>query len=112
MFSAAQIVQLIKTDNLKQFYNDRYWRKLSHAIIAENHNECYLCKQQGKYKRAILVHHVRHLREHPELAYSCFFFDEDGKHIQLMPLCYNCHERIHERGIYVINHGFINDERW
>ena len=103
MYTESQIRVLIAADNLTEFYNDKYWRRLSHKIIAEAHHECQMCKQEHKLTPATLVHHVKHLRAHPELAYA---------RENLMPLCHDCHERIHERGIYAKPKGFTNDEKW
>lgn len=81
-------------------------------VIAENHKECYQCRLQGKYTRAKLAHHVKPLKDYPELAYCRVYSDEEGEHIQLMPLCHNCHEKIHERGAYFQQKGFKNEEKW
>lgn len=103
MYTESQIRVLIAADNLAEFYNDKYWRRLSHKIIAEAHHECQMCRQEHKLTPATLVHHVKHLRKHPELAYA---------RENLMPLCHDCHERIHERGIYAAHTGFSNEEKW
>lgn len=113
VLSIEKIRELIASGDMFAFYNDRYWRKLSKKIIREHHKECLMCKAEHRLTRATLVHHVMHLREHPELAYSRTYTDADGKeHIQLMPLCHDCHERIHNRGIYAKRSGYINEEKW
>lgn len=112
MFSTNQIRSLIASGNTKLFYKDYTWRKLALDIIAEHKHECYMCKKHGKYTRATMVHHVKHLKQHPELAYSRTYKDKDGEHIQLMPLCHECHEKIHERGVYGTGNGFTNEEKW
>ena len=114
MLTVNEIKKLILTGRTDLFYKDYTWRKLSQEVIAENNNECYQCKLMGKYTRAKLVHHVKHLKEYPELAYDRVYTDCEGVHMQLMPLCFNCHERIHERGLYVPTRtkGFTNEEKW
>lgn len=112
MFNILQIKEMIKKNDLSAFYNDTYWRKLSHEIIKENNNECYICKQNKKYSRAVLVHHVNHLKKRPNLAYCKTYTDGTGEHIQLMPLCHDCHEMMHQRGMYKITQKFTNTERW
>ena len=113
VLSIEKIRELIASGDMFAFYNDRYWRKLSKKIIREHHKECLMCKAEHRLTRATLVHHVMHLREHPELAYSRTYTDADGKgHIQLMPLCHDCHERIHNRGIYAKRSGYTNEEKW
>jgi 5-methylcytosine-specific restriction endonuclease McrA len=112
MYTADQIRTLIAEGHLRDFYNDKYWRRLSHRIIREHHGECQLCKAAHRLTRATLVHHVLHLRVCPELAYSRTYTDETGTHMQLMPLCHDCHERMHARGIYAKRSGYTNEEKW
>lgn len=112
-YSTAQIIDMIRKDDMRAFYNSWDWRKLSHAVIKENNNECYVCKMRGKYSPAILTHHVNELRKRPDLAYSRTFTDEQGNiKKQLIPLCFNCHEKIHERGFFKVSSHFSNEERW
>ena len=112
MFTVIEIKKLIAAGQIRLFYRDYFWRRLALDVIEENHRECYQCKLMGKYTRARLVHHVKYLKEHPELAYSRTYTDKDGEHMQLMPLCHACHERIHERGLYIPPKGFTNEEKW
>ena len=92
---------MINTDSLHTFYNSRSWRRLSHEVMRTQHNECQMCKAQGKYSKAVVVHHVNYIRKRPDLAYSRTYIDSEGKeHKQLIALCHECHEKIHERGAY------------
>ena len=108
IYTAIQLKQLIRTGDLKDFYNSREWRRLSRSVIKEYHGECYRCRQNKRYTKAVLVHHVKPLRDFPELAYKRFYRGE----IQLMPLCHDCHEREHQRGIYAENQKFTTPELW
>lgn len=101
--TTEQIRILIAENRTDDFYNEKYWRRLSHKIIKEERNECRQCREAHRLTRATLVHHIKPLREHPELAYE---------RSNLMPLCHDCHERIHKRGIYAEQKGFVNEERW
>ena len=113
MYTTEQIKALVAAGNARAFYNDRYWRRLSREIIREHRRECLLCRAEHRLTRATLVHHVMHLKEHPELAYCRTYTDDAGKeHIQLMPLCHACHERIHERGAFALPSGYTNEEKW
>ena len=112
MYTISEIKQLIKSGNVHIFYADWTWRTLAARIIKDNHSECQLCKSKGKYTRATMVHHVKHLKEFPELAYSRTYTDDTGTHIQLLPLCHDCHEKIHERGRYSGKERFTNEEKW
>lgn len=113
MFTPEEIRALISAGKAEEFYNDRAWRNLSKKIIDENHGECLMCKAEKILTSATLVHHVRHLKEFPELAYSRTYKADDGtEQMQLMPLCHDCHEKIHQRGIYAPQTGYTNAEKW
>lgn len=108
-YTAEQIKTLIKSNRLDIFYNSYEWRKLSAEIKALHNNECCICRQKGKYSKAVIVHHVKHIRQYPELAYSRTYTDSDGvSHEQLVPVCILCHNTIH--GYNRSSH--INKERW
>jgi len=103
MFTAAQIKTMIEAGDVSAFYNDFYWRKLSHEIIKAGHNECTMCKQHGRYSPAVLTHHITPLKQAPERAYD---------RSNLIALCHECHETIHERGAFANVNGYQNIEKW
>lgn len=116
-YTVGEILDMVQKNDLKPFYNHWEWRKLSHEIMEENHNECWLCKQKGRVSRAVLTHHVNPLKNRPDLAYSRTYTDDKGRlQKQLIPLCWLCHERIHERGefgaVKDTSHCYKNEERW
>lgn len=112
MFTAEEIKKLIASGETERFYNDSYWRELSHAVIREQHFECQLCKKRGKYSRAVLTHHVKPLKDFPELAYERFQ-DGEMKERQLIALCQSCHEEQHpDRFGRKKSNGFTNAEKW
>ena len=117
-YSISEIVAMVAKNDTRPFYNEGEWRKLSKDIIRKGNGECYLCRQQGKVSTAVLTHHVNELKKRPDLAYSRTYVDEKGMvRPQLIPLCHDCHEAIHERGIYADigkpkeNH-FWQEEKW
>lgn len=115
MFTAQQIKRLISDNRLDRFYNDYYWRRLAHTVLTEQHNECQQCKARGKYTRATIVHHANYLRKRPDLAYSRTYIDSNGREQkQLIALCHDCHEQIHQRGAYKAQSAkkFTNEEKW
>lgn len=114
MFTTQQIKHLINTDSLERFYNDRAWRRISHEVMHEQHNECQMCKAKGRYTRAKLVHHVNYLRQRPDLAYSRTYIDAEGKEQrQLIALCQDCHEKTHNRAVSKNKISkFSNAEKW
>ena len=111
-----ELIVLIDCNKLYEFYNSRYWRRLSHEVIKEQNNECQLCKARGRYTRATIAHHVNHLRERPDLAYSRLYIDENGKKQRnLLALCHACHEKEHGRvfkGNTRERKGFTNEEKF
>ena len=117
IYSTAEIITLISAGQIQKFYTSRQWRALSHEVISEGKNECLYCKQNGRYSRAVLTHHLNELKLRPDLAYSKTFIDSDGKIKQnLIPLCNDCHEKTHKRGAYTeIKNDpkkFWQEERW
>ena len=116
-YTVGEILSMVQKNDLKPFYNHWEWRKLSKEIIEENHGECWLCKQKGRVSKAVLTHHVNPLKNRPDLAYSRTFTDDRGRlQKQLIPLCWLCHEQIHERGefgaVKDISCHYQNTERW
>lgn len=90
------IKQCIADDNVHAFYTCWAWLKLRAEVLAEDKNECQLCKKRGRYTRAKIVHHNKHVREYPELALSKVYIDEEGnEQRQLISVCNDCHEREH-----------------
>ncbi len=93
------IQQLIRDDNLHEFYTSPVWRRLQARILKDNHYECERCRKKGLVVRARTVHHRKYLRNYPELA-----LDVDN----LEPICERCHYDEHHRK----KPGFMNEERW
>ena len=116
IYTTAEIISMISAGEIEKFYNSRDWRSLSHDVIADGKNECLYCKQAGKVSRAILTHHFNELKKRPDLAYSRTFVDVDGRtKPNLIPLCNDCHERVHKRGLYAElkpKNRFFQEEKW
>lgn len=112
-YTVQEILELIREDNVSKFYRGKAWIHLKNKVLKNNHYECVLCKANHKLARAEIVHHVNELKKRPDLAYSMYFIDVDGKRKQqLVPLCFDCHELIHHRGKFSYTRGFVNEERW
>ena len=108
-----QIRQLIRENRVADFYNDRKWRALQAKVLHDQHYECQYCKDSGKYTRAKYVHHVNHLRDHPELAYSEHYIDVHGKKQRnLVACCFDCHEAQHPDRFRKRKKVYLNEERW
>ena len=106
--------QLIGEDRLHEFYTSSAWLNLRDEVLAEYKNECQNCKRKGKYVKAVIVHHVKHLRDFPELALSKTYIGRDGKEqMQLKPVCRECHEYVeHPERLRWNKKKPLTEERW
>lgn len=106
--TAIEIRALIARDELWRFYKSKDWIRLKESILKENHYECAECRKRGiitrydigrngEKKLLSTVHHVRHVRDYPELAMSKTFRDPATGRIMtnLIPVCKACHNRLH-----------------
>lgn len=92
--------------NTKQFYNSGIWLRKRNKIWERDNFECQKCKQRGGYSAAECVHHIKHLKDRPDLALT------DSN---LISLCFDCHNIEHPEKLKKNNSSarkFINQERW
>lgn len=100
---------LIERDKLDQFYNSKRWKRVRAKVLVLDNYECQLCKGRGKHTRAVIVHHIKHLDERPDLALQVW----DGDERQLVSVCKNCHELLHPEQLRRIPRGEqVTAERW
>lgn len=99
----------IRQGDVMRFYNSSKWRKLRLKIIEKYNYECQHCKREGKVGKAEFVHHIKHLKDYPEL----------GLHEpNLIPLCFYHHELEHPERAFKGNKPDISkrpknfEERW
>jgi len=111
---ARWVKQLIDEDRLHEFYTSSPWLNLRDEVLEDYHYECQECKRRGRYRRATIVHHVKRVREFPELALSKTYIDEDGKEqVQLKPVCKSCHEYVeHPERLRWNKKKPLTEERW
>lgn len=114
MVTQEQIRQWIADDNELAFYTCYAWKKKRREVLALDKNECQKCKARGKYNKATMVHHSKHLRDRPDLALAIWDIKPDGaKERQLVSLCDDCHEEEHpERLKQYKKKKPITEERW
>lgn len=94
----AQLQAMIAAGTSDKFYDWPEWDSARSEALRMDCNECQICKARGRYRRAIIVHHVRHLKRRPDLALSVW--DPDTGKRQLLSVCRACHEEEHpERGL-------------
>lgn len=67
-------------------YTSERWKKKRQKILRRDNYQCQECKRYGRNKQAIIVHHIKHVDEYPELAY----IDSN-----LQSLCEACHNKMH-----------------
>lgn len=109
----ARLRALIDAEQEYKFYSWKSWKRLSAKVRAIDRNECRLCKARGKYTPAEIVHHVKHLRDRPDLALSVY--DPDTEERQLISLCRACHELEHPERLRPTASAAakpLTEERW
>ena len=94
------VKELIKQGNMKPFYNSAIWEHTKAQVLEAQHHECQACKAKGMYAPAEAVHHIKFLKQHPELALT---------KSNLVCLCKECHYAIHHRAECKPQ---LNKERW
>lgn len=87
----AALIRLIDAGTQDRFYHWAVWKQVRAEVLRMDHYECQQCKKRGKYTKAAVVHHVKHLKDRPDLALSIW----DGEQRQLVSLCKACHEEQH-----------------
>lgn len=93
-----RLKQLITEGREDLFYSWRIWRDhIKPEVFRLDKTLCQKCKTRGKVKRATVAHHVKHLRDAPELAAS--IFDPDTGERQIISLCKSCHEEEHPEAL-------------
>lgn len=112
-------------DELWRFYKSKEWIQLKNEVLKDNHYECAECKKHGVITRYDIdadgnkkllstVHHVCHVRDHPELALDRYYKDyETGQmEVNLIPVCKACHNKLHPEKVMNRKEKFVNEERW
>lgn len=108
-----EIKEIINTKDYYKVYKTGRWYRLKAKVLKEFHNECYLCKQQGKITMADTVHHVKEVKKYPSLVYEEFYYDNNGERKRnLIPLCNGCHNKVHKRFGHPERKKPLNEERW
>lgn len=102
----------LNQDKADHFYGWQVWKDVRRQVLHMDHYECQICKAKGRYRRATLVHHVKHLKDRPDLALAIW----DGEERQLISVCKHCHEALHPEQLkeYRKSSGNppLTEERW
>jgi 5-methylcytosine-specific restriction protein A len=94
------ITALIRHNKIVVFYKSKEWRILRAEVLKDQHNECQMCKDNGVYEEATMVHHIKYVRQYLQLALT---------KSNLMALCDECHYQIYHTVKYKKQ---LNEERW
>ena len=107
-----QLRKLIASGQEAQFYSWTEWLALRPDVLRLDQGECQRCKQRGRQRAARIVHHVKHLRDRPDLALS--IYDPDTGERQLICVCKRCHEELHPESLrpFRRTHAPVTEERW
>lgn len=109
--STETIRTWIETGQEHRFYISAAWIRTAQKVRRLDRYECALCRARGRYSRGELVHHVKHLRDRPDLALE--IFDPDSGERQLVTLCKACHEEMHPESLRRIEpQPKLTEERW
>ena len=89
----------------KSFYAGSAWLNKRADVLRRDNYECQRCKSKGKFSKAECVHHVKHLKDRPDLA----LVDSN-----LISLCNTCHQYEHPEKLHanVIKRRVVSNERW
>lgn len=90
-----QLRQLIAAGKEHAFYDTAAWHRQRAYVLRADKYECQMCKSAGRYRRAVLVHHVQHLRDRPDLALKMWVRSGGKWTRQLVSLCRTCHNMCH-----------------
>lgn len=67
-------------------YTSKRWEQKRAHILRRDGYRCVECRRYGRSRPAVVVHHIKHADEFPELAFQ----DEN-----LVSLCQACHNKAH-----------------
>ena len=98
----SKLVLWIQNDQVDRFYWTREWRKIKKIRRVLDNNECQSCRALGLCSPAEMVHHIKPVREYPELALSLENLESE---------CNACHNKLHPEK-WKGEGGFYVDERW
>lgn len=108
----ARLTAMLAAGRENVWYNSSDWGRVKEAVKRMDHCECLVCKAMGRHSPARVVHHVKHLRDRPDLALS--IYDPDTGARQLISVCKDCHEMLHPEAQrqYRLRIAPLTPERW
>ncbi len=104
-----ELIQAIEVGDVRKFYKSTVWKHKRKEILKRDNFECQRCKSKGRFSKAEIVHHIKHLRDFPELALV---------NDNLKSLCATCHNEVHPEKFEKFRSNWeernepITKERW
>lgn len=108
----ARLTALLAAGRENVWYNSSDWGTVREAVKQMDHCECLVCKAMGRHSPVRVVHHVKHLKDRPDLALS--IIDPATGERQLLSVCKQCHELLHPESQrqYRPSKPSVTAERW
>lgn len=108
--AVAKLEKLVPAGESDKFYSWGVWLHRREQVLRLDRWECQMCKAKGRYSRASIVHHVKHLTDRPDLALAIW----DGEERQLISVCKKCHEAEHPESLLQAGpkEKPLTEERW
>lgn len=103
------LFKAIENGNVRKFYKSAVWKHKRQEILKRDNFECQRCKSKGRFSKAEIVHHIKHLRDYPELALV-------GDNLK--SVCSTCHNQLHPEKFEKFRSNWkernepITEERW
>lgn len=83
-------------EDIHRFYTWGPWKSIRKEVLKMDKGECQRCREKKKiYTKATTVHHVNHVRKHPEMALEIWYERHGVRKRNLISLCHECHEAVH-----------------
>lgn len=112
-YRLLQLKAMLAAGTSDRFYDWPEWKRVRMEVLDLDHNECQVCRSCHRVGSADLVHHVKHLKDRPDLALS--IFDQDTGQRQLLSVCRACHEKLHPERMRRKSAAVVpplTEERW
>lgn len=112
-YRLLQLKAMLASGTSDRFYDWSEWKRVRREVLLLDHNECQFCRLRHRVGPADLVHHVKHLKDRPDLSLS--IFDPETGQRQLLSVCRVCHEELHPERMRRKSAAVVpplTEERW
>ena len=99
--TTTELKKLIHEGNIIKFYKSKEWQQLKARAKKRDKNQCVMCKEQGHYSPCEAVHHIKHVKQVPELALALD---------NVICLCKECHNKVHPEKLPSNQHQILFPE--